>query len=527
MTRHVAIEPIVAAPDVRSATGPSILQASAVAACVLVLFLLPFLSSDYVLTLAVEVMIAGVFASGLNVLIGYTGLASAGHAMFFGLGGYGIGIGTAVYGWPLWVSVPATLLCVAAVSAVVGAVCTRTRGVEFLLITLAFCQMFFGAAVKLRLTNGTDGMAGIPRPDLSMLGLSAESPVVFYGYVAAVAIATLLLVARIVHSPFGSVLIAIRENERRAIAMGYAVSAYKVGAFTLSGLVCAMAGVLQAQYTYFINPDSMSWQSSGEGILMVIIGGANAVMGPFIGAAVFVLVKQGLSLITGEYNLFFGIFFMLVVAFFRGGVRKMAMNALEVRDLRKAFGGLEVIAKLNLSVPEGQRRAVIGPNGAGKTTLFNLITGWQPPTSGEILLHGEPLRSGRPDLVTRGGAVALVPEEHVAGSRHGSREPARRMPGLSPLASFVPALARKLPGSPAKGVPRGGDDAAGQLPRPDREGAFLRAEAAVGGGNRPVRRTQDIADGRAGGRHFAGRARQPHTAHQRTAFRSHHRSRRT
>jgi branched-chain amino acid transport system permease protein len=199
---------------------------------------------------------------------------------------------------------------------VVGTVCTRTRGVEFLLITLAFCQMFFGAAVKLRLTNGTDGMAGIPRPDLSMLGLSTENPVVFYGYVAMVAIATLLLVARIVHSPFGSVLIAIRENERRAMAMGYAVSAYKIGAFTLSGLVCAMAGVLQAQYTYFINPDSMSWQSSGEGILMVIIGGANAVMGPFIGAAVFVLVKQGLSLITGEYNLFFGIFFMLVVAFF-------------------------------------------------------------------------------------------------------------------------------------------------------------------------------------------------------------------
>jgi branched-chain amino acid transport system permease protein len=320
MTRHVAIEPIVAPSDVRSGTGPRILQASAVAACVLALFLLPSLSSDYVLTLAVEVMIAGVFASGLNVLIGYTGLASAGHAMFFGLGGYGIGIGTAIYGWPLWVSVPATLVCVAAVSAVVGAVCTRTRGVEFLLITLAFCQMFFGAAVKLRLTNGTDGMAGIPRPDLSVFGLSAESPVVFYGYVAAVTIATLLVVARIVHSPFGSVLIAIRENERRAIAMGYAVSAYKVGAFTLSGLVCAMAGVLQAQYTYFINPDSMSWQSSGEGILMAIIGGANAVMGPFIGAAVFVLVKQGLSLITGEYNLFFGIFFMLVVAFFRGGV---------------------------------------------------------------------------------------------------------------------------------------------------------------------------------------------------------------
>src|SRR6202011_4883658 len=115
---------------------------------------------------------------------GYTGLASAGHAMFYGLGGYGIAIGTAICGWPLWVTVPATLVCIALISTAVGAICTRTRGVEFLLITLAFSQMFFGAAVKLRLTNGADGMAGIPRPDLSSLGVSADDPVVFYYYVA-------------------------------------------------------------------------------------------------------------------------------------------------------------------------------------------------------------------------------------------------------------------------------------------------------------------------------------------------------
>src|ERR1700681_1454758 len=116
--------------------------------------------------------------------------------------------------------------------------------------------------------------------------------------------------------------------------------------------------------------------------------------------------------------------------------------------------------------------------------------------------------------------VALVPEEHVAGSCHRIGKPAHCMPSLSPLASFVPALACELPGSTAKGAPRGGDDATGQLPRPDREGTFLRAEAAVGGRNRPVLRAQDIADGRAGGWHFAGRARQPDTADKRTAFRS-------
>lgn len=299
------------------------------AACLFAVLFLPAVSSDYLITLAIEIIIAGLFASGLNVLVGYTGLASAGHAMFLGLGGYGVGIGTAIYGYPLWASVPATLILVGMISGVIGIICMRTRGVEFLLITLAFSQMFFGVAVKLRLTNGTDGMAGIPRPDLSWLSLSAENPVTFYYYVALVAAAALLFLSRVVRSPFGSVLIGIRENERRTIAMGYPVSVYKVGAFILSAIACALAGVLQAQYTYFINPDSMSWQSSGEGILMVIVGGANAILGPFVGAAVFVLIKQGLSLITGEYNLFFGLFFMLVVALFRGGV---------VGALRVTFG---------------------------------------------------------------------------------------------------------------------------------------------------------------------------------------------
>ena len=281
---------------------------------------LPSVVSGYAMTLAVEIMIAGIFTSGINLLTGYTGLVSLGQAMFLGLGGYGIAIGTALLGWPLWTSVPITLVVVAATAAAIGAICTRTRGVEFLLITLAFSQMFYGAAIKLRWTNGSDGMTGIPRPDLSLLGVSADSPVTFYYYVLAVSVLALLLLWRIVNSPFGSILVGIRENERRMMSMGYAVANYKIGSFALAAMVCAVAGILQAQYTYFINPDSMSWQMSGEGVLMVIIGGSSVIFSPFVGAAVFVVVKQALSLITEEYNLFFGIFFMLVVAFFRGGV---------------------------------------------------------------------------------------------------------------------------------------------------------------------------------------------------------------
>jgi branched-chain amino acid transport system permease protein len=281
---------------------------------------LPSFVSSYAMTLAVEIMIAGIFTSGINLLTGYTGLVSLGQAMFLGLGGYGIAIGTGLLGWPLWVSAPVTLVVVAAIAAAIGAICARTRGVEFLLITLAFSQMFYGAAIKLRWTNGSDGMTGIPRPDLSLFGVSADSPVTFYYYVLAVSVVALLLLWRIVNSPFGSILVGIRENERRMMSMGYAVANYKIGSFALTAMVCAGAGILQAQYSYFVSPDSMSWQMSGEGVLMVIIGGASVIFGPFVGAAVFVVVKQALSLITDEYNLFFGIFFMLVVAFFRGGV---------------------------------------------------------------------------------------------------------------------------------------------------------------------------------------------------------------
>lgn len=281
---------------------------------------LPSFSSGYVMTLAVEVMIAGIFASGINLLTGYTGLVSLGQAMFLGFGGYGIAIGTALLGWPLWVSAPVTLVVVAGIAAAIGAICTRTRGVEFLLITLAFSQMFYGAMIKLRWTNGSDGMTGIPRPDLSWLGVSADNPTIFYYYVLGIAVLALLMLWRIVTSPFGSVLVGIRENERRMMSMGYAVANYKIGSFALAAVICAVAGILQSQYTYFINPDAMGWQMSGEGVLMVIIGGANVILGPFVGAAVFVVVKQALSMVTEEYNLFFGIFFMLVVAFFRGGV---------------------------------------------------------------------------------------------------------------------------------------------------------------------------------------------------------------
>ncbi|KQW61774.1 branched-chain amino acid ABC transporter permease [Variovorax sp. Root411] len=291
----------------------------------------PLAAGGYYITLATEIVIAAVFALGLNLLIGYTGMVSLGHAMFFGLGGYGIGIGCTLLKAPLWVSVIVTLVAVALVSAIIGAICTRTKGVQFLLITLAFSQMMYGAAIKLPWTNRSDGMSGIPRPDLGWFGVDSASPVGFYCYTMVVFGLCLLLFWRIVTSPVGTVLVGIRENERRTVSMGYAVGWYKVGAFIMSALLASVAGILQAQYTYFISPDSMTWQMSGEGVLLVIIGGVGTILGPLVGAGVFVLVKQALSMITEEYLLFFGIFFMIVVGFFRGGVVGAFENLLKGR----------------------------------------------------------------------------------------------------------------------------------------------------------------------------------------------------
>jgi branched-chain amino acid transport system permease protein len=281
---------------------------------------MPFVVSDYAALLIVEVIIFAIYAAGINLLLGYTGLVSLGHSMFLGLGGYGLGILSVLMGWPILPAMAATLLIIALIAFLVGYVCTRTSGIEFLLITLAMSQMFYGLSVKTRWTGGDDGLPGIPRPDLSWLGIDASGVTGFYLYVFGIALILTWLMWRLVNSPFGSVLVGIRENEKRMIALGYDVKWYKVVAFTISGVVSGAAGLVLSQKLYFVNPDIMSWMISGEGLLMVIIGGRQYFLGPLLGAAFFILLKEQLSAITQDYIIFFGLFFMAVVALFRTGL---------------------------------------------------------------------------------------------------------------------------------------------------------------------------------------------------------------
>ncbi|WP_133675580.1 branched-chain amino acid ABC transporter permease [Aquamicrobium defluvii] len=284
------------------------------------LLVAPLLLGSYPISLLTEVLILALLASGLNLLVGYTGLVSLGHAAFLGVGAYITAIATVLLGYPVWIGMIGAMLASLIIACLIGILSVRTRGVQFLLITLAFGQLLHAIAEKSRMTGGDDGMTGIPRLDLSLLGLNTHSDHTFYLTVLAFFVVTLIALRMVVESPFGRTLAGIRENEKRIMAIGYNPTPYKALAFAISGLVAGLAGSLWAQHAYFVNPHIMSWQMSGEVLFIVIIGGSQAFFGPLLGAAFYVLLKSFLSTLTDSYMMIFGIMFVLVVAFFKGGI---------------------------------------------------------------------------------------------------------------------------------------------------------------------------------------------------------------
>lgn len=281
---------------------------------------LPFVLGEYLVSLASQALIFSIFVLGINVLLGVSGLISLGHAMFLGAGAYGVSVGVVILGMPLWASFLCTLVSLAMLGLMLGAICVRTAGVQFLLITLAFSQMLYGAAVKLKIVGGDDGLSGVPRPDIQWIGHSLNDEQAFYYYVLFIWAVVIAVLWRLTRSPFGLVLMAIRENERRVIASGYNTYLYKIGAFAISSMVAGVSGILLGQRMSFVNPDLMTWQMSGEGLLMAIIGGPQSFFGPVIGASFYVLAKEILAAWIDEYMMFFGVLFMLLVALSRGGL---------------------------------------------------------------------------------------------------------------------------------------------------------------------------------------------------------------
>src|SRR5262245_10824867 len=290
---------------------------------VLVLALLAFPAAfgRYPVKLLQEILIWGIYAMSLDLLMGYAGMVSFGHSAFFGVGGYVAalaltrpdGAGTGAVGALL---LPAAVAALAGL--VIGFFSTRVRGVYFIMLTLAFSQMLYAYAFQTAGLGAEDGINGVPRP--AMLGTPVGEGYAFHVYVVAIAAGSALFLWRVVRSPFGHVLVGIHENEGRMEAVGYPVRRYKLLAFVLGSTFAGLAGALYAQFSGSITPDALFWKTSGEGLLMVILGGTGTLGGAVLGAGAFILLQSLVSTYTERWMLILGAIFVLFVLFAPGGI---------------------------------------------------------------------------------------------------------------------------------------------------------------------------------------------------------------
>jgi branched-chain amino acid transport system permease protein len=299
----------------------------AVAARPVLTFALVFAIFPFVVpykALATQVLIYGLFALGFNLLYGYTGLLSFGHAAYWGLGAYGTGIALAKLKIAsLWGALAGGLLLAGVGGVVVGFFCLRRRGIYFAMLSLAFAQLLYFIAFHLAdVTGGDDGLRGIQVPALSLPGmsLSLESSLGFYYFALALVTLALLTLKRILDSPFGAVLQAIRENSDRAVACGYDIRKIKLLSFVFSALFCGLAGGLDALRLAVVPVESLYWTTSGQVVVMTLLGGAGTFFGPFVGAATFLVLEDRLSVFTESWPLFIGLIFMAFVLFLPKGI---------------------------------------------------------------------------------------------------------------------------------------------------------------------------------------------------------------
>jgi branched-chain amino acid transport system permease protein len=286
--------------------------AAIILAGVLTLLALPHVLSTYYLGLVIQMMIFALFAMSLDLLIGYAGLASLGHASYFGVAAYTTGLVALRLGWNVWFALPAGLLLAAVTATLFGLLALRTRGSYFLMITLALSQVVWGIAFGWRtLTGGDDGLPDVPRPNLDLPWSLTDSTPFYYFVLVFAAIGTLLLM-RIVASPFGHALRGIRESETRMLALGYNVWRYKLVAFVLAATFAGLAGCLYVYYNRFVSPDYLHVARSAEVLLMVILGGAGTLIGPAIGAALIVLLQNIVSGYTERWLIVLGVVYVLV-----------------------------------------------------------------------------------------------------------------------------------------------------------------------------------------------------------------------
>ena len=289
----------------------------------IIAILLPFLVSTYYVGLGVQVFIMAIFAMSLNILVGYTGLPSLGHAAYFGAAAYTTGFLYHAGINNFWSVVALGIVFGGLTAALFGLLAMRATGAYFMLITMALSQVLWGIAFKWRsFTGGDDGLPGIRRPEIGF-GIDLTPYSHFYYFAFAIFLIVLVALFILLNSPFGHVLKGIRESESRMKALGYNVWLYKYMAFVFAGLFAAISGVLWVYYTGYVSPVNLGMDQSVKALLMVILGGGGTLLGPAIGAGIIVLLENIVSGFTERWSLILGIIYVIVIMFFSEGISSM------------------------------------------------------------------------------------------------------------------------------------------------------------------------------------------------------------
>jgi branched-chain amino acid transport system permease protein len=436
------------------AAAARVLERHGILVAAAVLLLAPLVAdyTPFYLALLTEVLVFGLFALAYDILLGHTGVLSLGHSALIGVAAYTTGMLLANFrAMPVELAVVAGALGGLATSLLMGPLALRKRGVYLAMLTLALSQVFYYAVLMWPATGGTDGLGNLPRLVLSYaLGgvRLSRRPVALYLFVAITVFLAMLVIRRILRSPFGRVLRAVKANERRAQACGYDTRRVKLVAFALSGLFSGLAGALLTVTLEFVPIENVYWPMSGTVLIMTLFGGTGTLLGPFVGSAVFLWMRDFLSKHLEYWEVFVGGSFVLIVLFLPEGIvgtlRRLARLGrpamtpaaaaapapaaiparppagadsppgavdpdapplLESRGLTMRFGGLTAVDGVDFQVRRGELRAVIGPNGAGKTTFFNMLTGVLPPTAGRVLLEGRDVTGLPAHTVSRLGVA--------------------------------------------------------------------------------------------------------------------------
>jgi branched-chain amino acid transport system permease protein len=306
-------------PDIRSAV-----IGATIGAVLLVPVYAAASGDSFMVSLGTRILILALAATSLNLILGYGGMVSFGHAAYLGIGGYAVGIladAGIVSGWAQWsVAVAASAL----VALVVGALCLRTRGVYFIMITLAFAQMLYYVASGLDQYGGDDGLIIATHSRFGLINLTDRTQ--FYYLCVGVLLGAIVVSRRLMNARFGWVIRGARSNERRMRALGFPTFGYRLLCFVIAGSVCGLAGALLANHSDFVSPAVMSWTRSGDLIVMVVFGGMGSAFGPLLGAIVYLLGEEALSRVTEYWQIILGPLLLLVAVMARGGLDGLLAN---------------------------------------------------------------------------------------------------------------------------------------------------------------------------------------------------------